>query len=167
MVNYKLVINESVNFWFKTPKRDSISPAETILEFNNLFLKGLKYHKLGLVCSEKDFRLYMCEAVCTMFLAKKKNTIWQGPLSEMPRPEGWASSNEIEWLDILKSNHLGYDFFDGIWSRIEKTIWENIVPEWRTSFEIIALHYIAVKQDLLVDDYIAGYDNNMFADNED
>lgn len=156
-MNYRQAVNRGVNFWFHTPKKDSISPAETVHEWNNKFLEGLQYRKFSLAISEKNFRKYMCEALCVMFLAKKEDKDWRGPISEMPRPERWNQSLEMEWIDLIESKYLGYEFFESVWCHFrEKAIWENAIPDWRISFELIALHYIAIDANLLYD-----WDNNM------
>jgi hypothetical protein len=132
--------------------------------WNDKFLEGLKYRNLQLAISEKEFRANMCEALCTMFIAKKQNKEWRGPVSEMPRPEDWTYTHEMEWMDVLRSKYLTYDFFDSFGAYFDqKAIWENAVSDWRTSFEIIALHYVAVDPNLLAEgdsdmDYTPAYD---------
>lgn len=153
MLNYKQAVNRSVTQWFHTPKRDSISPAETIAFWNDKFLEGVAYRKFQLAISEREFRAAMCEALCTMFMAKKKQGTWRGPVSEMPRPEGWTDAHETEWKDLLRSKYFAYDFFELLWSQVEQAMWETAVPEWRTAFELIALHYIAVDPELVLDGY--------------
>ncbi len=153
MLNYKQAINRSVTQWFHTQKRDSISPSETVAFWNDKFLEGLAYRKFQLAISEREFRAAMCEALCTMFVAKKKHTTWRGPVSEMPRPDGWTDGHEAEWKDLLRSKYFAYDFFEILWSQVEVAMWETVLPEWRTAFEIIALHYIAVDPDLVLDGY--------------
>lgn len=148
---YRQAVNYSVNQWFQFPKKDSVSPAETIMNWNDLFLEGLARTKFQLACSAREFRNAMCEALCTMYLAKKRNTDWRGPLSSMPRPEGWTKAHEMEWKELLQSRYFTSEFFEGIWSRFEKAIWENVIPDWRTSFEIICIHYILVEPELILD----------------
>ncbi len=149
--NLRQLINFSVTQWFQFPKRDSISPAETVMNWNDLFLEAVARYKFELVCSEQEFRNAMCEALCTMYLAKKRNADWRGPLSRPPRPDGWTSSHEMEWRDILQSRYFTSEIFEGLWANFEKAIWENAIPDWRTSFEIICLHYIQVEPELVTD----------------
>lgn len=157
--NYRQAVNNSVTQWFQFPKRDSISPAETVMNWNDLFLESIARQKFDLVCSELEFRRLMCEALCTMYLAKKRNTVWRGPISVRHRPQGWTSAHEMEWKDILQSKYFTIDFFEKIWERFEKAIWENAISDWRTQFEIICLHYIQVKPELIIDANDGEYDN--------
>ncbi len=146
---YKKEIERNINFWFHTPKRDSIAPDETIIKFCDLFLEYLHMHKFTLCIPERTFRLYMCEAICRMYEAKKRDMQWIGPLSEKPRPEWWNAKYEFEWKDNLTINYLNSDFFESIWKQIEEGLWEAILPNWRTSFEHIVIQYVSVRPDLI------------------
>ncbi len=153
-------VDRHINFWFHTPKRDSIAPRDTIAEFTTLFLQAVYRIGFRLTVDEVRFRRYMCEAICVMYEAKKLNKDWRGPLTEVPRPEGWLDKHEAEWREILHLNYFTSDFFDSIWSRVEEGLWEAFIPNWRNSFEYIVIHYIAVQTDLLEDGYKFEQDKN-------
>jgi hypothetical protein len=148
---YKREINRHINFWFHNPKRDSIAPDETIMKFCDLFLERLKALKFSLSLSEQTFRRNMCEAICVMYEAKKRDIGWRGPLGERPRPEWWTSKHEAEWMDNLTTNYLNYEFFEPIWGRVEEGLWEAVLPDWRSTFELIVVKYVAVRLDLIED----------------
>jgi hypothetical protein len=146
-------VDRHINFWFHTPKRDSIAPLNTIAEFTTLFLQAVRRLGFCLIVDEIRFRRYMCEAICMIYQAKKLGKYWHGPLTEVPRPDGWTDKHETEWKELLHINYFTSNFFDSIWSCLEEGLWEAFIPNWRNFFEYIVIHYIAVKTNLLEDGY--------------
>lgn len=142
-------INRHINFWFHTPKQDSISPRETITQFCDTFLKGVKTLGFWLSVDENQFRRYMCEAICIMYEAKKRDIDWRGPLTDALRPDGWTAKHEAEWREILTYRYFNSEFFESIWRFVEQGLWESYLSDWRLSFEHIVIHYIAIRHNLM------------------
>jgi hypothetical protein len=81
-IQQKLKYNK-ITLWFHTlveGKEYEGTPAETIMEMNDLFIDLLKQKRLNLGVSEKVFRHSMCRALCTMKLYKDVNIYNNGQI---------------------------------------------------------------------------------------
>jgi hypothetical protein len=150
--NLNKLISAHTTQWFHYEKSDSISPALSVKQFSELFLNACKRMKLTLTCTEKEFKNFMCEATCTMYVAHKRNTTWIGPLSELQRPKKWNSGLEAQWIDYIRFHYFTSDTWHNLWHQIPEGMWERSVPEWRVSMEHIVYHYIECQPQNL-DDY--------------
>ncbi len=52
-------------------------------------------------------------------------------------------------MDYLHYDSFSADFWTAFWHQTPEANWETRVPGWRDAFEYLALHYIAVRLDLL------------------
>ncbi len=157
--NLSRIISTHTTQWFQHEKSDSISPALSVKQFNELFLNACNRLKLTLTCTEKEFKNFMCEATCTMYIANKRGTTWRGPLSEAPRPRKWSSALESQWLDYIRFYYFTADTWHNLWSQIPEGMWERAVPDWRIAMEHIVYHYIECQPHKL-DDYSSGGEND-------
>ncbi len=151
---YNRELSRSVTNWFHTIKYDSFSPEVTITMFSDEFLELCRRLKLHLSCSHKEFRKNMCEAICVMYIAHRQDKSWTGPNSSPPRPSKWTPQHEMVWKDLLTQKYFTYEAWQYLWDQIPQAQWESNVPRWRTTFELIAIHYIAYRSDIMVDCYI-------------
>jgi hypothetical protein len=148
---YKRLLSDHVNRWFSSDRVDGPPPVDSILQFNNEFLRHVKRLRVHLWCSEKEFRRYMCEALCTIYVASKQKTTWKGPLSAPKRPYGWTPTHETDWMDYVRNRLFTDDLWRAIWCHVPNENWEHAVPDWRDHFEFIATHYLMVHPDVLED----------------
>jgi hypothetical protein len=143
------MLSEHVNKWLHHQRVDNTTPAETILQFNNLFLKQVQRLGLHLWCPEAQFRKNMCEALCTLYIAERQGTTWKGPLSAPKRPYGWTVQKERDWEDYMRNRLFTYELWQLVWCQIPQAYWETTCPYWREHFEHIATHYLMVHPDML------------------
>lgn len=148
---YNQMLSSHVTKWFHHERQDSVIPAESILQFNNEFLRQMKRLHVNLWCSEKEFRKNMCEALCTLYISNKRNTNWKGPLSMQKRPHGWTPHHETEWIDYIRDRLFTPEIWHLIWCHVPYANWESAVPDWRNVFEYIAIHYLIVHHDGMSD----------------
>ena len=127
--------------WFHYGK-DEISPAIMMADVSKSFLEYITFKKLSLTISERQFRHNMCEFLCTIYVANKKNELWRGPFSKLNRPVGWTRQNELEWEEYLSHEYFSHDFWFSFWKRFPEVSWEVKVPYWREFFQCVVLHYI-------------------------
>ena len=129
--------------WFHRACEGDDSPALTLRNMSNSFLRYLAETRLKLAVPEETFRKFMCEAVCTMYISAKQGTQWQGPNSIMSRPSGWSYLNEIAWREYLSYMYFGSEFWTDFWNEVgDSTAWEYVIPNWRCDMERILPHYI-------------------------
>ncbi len=142
--NLRDLIRQHVNQWFTRVGKDEWSPALLIKEFNDRFLNYLKWKHLNLTVQENEFRRTMCEFLCTMYVARKQQQQWRGPLSDPVRPTGWTQTHEMEWEEYLSINVFTDEVWAGFWSMIPEALWESRVPDWRFQIQLVVFHYIQV-----------------------
>jgi hypothetical protein len=136
-------ISVHVSEWFHTVSEDDISPAQTIRDMNNNFIRFIRENRLKLAVHESTFRRFMCEAICTLYSSAKQRTEWQGPNSMLPRPNEWTHANEMAWRQYLIYMYFGSEFWTDFWKELgEPAIWEYDVPYWRYHMESFLPHYI-------------------------
>jgi hypothetical protein len=143
-MNHNQLVSRHVTHWFHHVGIDELSPALTILDFNQRILEYLEYRKLSLAVSKQMFRKYMCEFICTFYRSNKQNETWRGPLSKQVRPRGWTPMHETEWLEHLQYHHFSGEFWYNFWNAIPEGIWETRTPGWRDAVQHVVLHYVNV-----------------------
>ena len=143
------LISRHTTQWFHRVQNDEISPALAIREIASYFLQCLKQRKLSLTISETSFRRYICEFICTYYVAHKRGTDWNGPTSEQPRPRGWTQRHQQEWEEYLHFFHFSPEFWYGFWAQFPEALWETRILRWRDAFEYVVLHYINVQPDTI------------------
>ena len=148
-IQRKLKYNK-VTQWFHTlieGKEHEGTPAETIMEMNDLFIDLLKQKHLNLEVSEKVLRRSMCSALCTMKLYKDVN-IYK-IRSNSVYPTEWNRDVETmwqEWLDVRCFKNWG-----AFWARLPVRTWEMDLPGWRKGMESILMSYVQREIGVLVD----------------
>jgi hypothetical protein len=148
-IQRKLKYNK-VTQWFHTlieGEEHMGTPAETIMEMNDLFIDLLKTKHLNLGISEKLFRRSMCSALCTMKLFKDVNIYRTRPNSVYPAE--WNRDVETmwqEWLDVRCFKN-----WTAFWARLPVRTWETDLPGWRKGMESILLSYVQREIGVLVD----------------
>ncbi len=126
-------------------RSDDFSPAHTIRLFCDYLLDYIDMCKLSLTCGEREFRIHMCEFICTYYVSRKRHIGMRGPFSYAPRPSGWTAKHENEWQDYSNYTYFSSDFWDRFWYNIPEAIWEYKTPGWRGAISSVILHYIAVQ----------------------
>ena len=139
-----------VTQWFHTlieGKTHEGTPAETIMEMNDLFINLLKEKRLNLGVSEKVFRRSMCTALCTMKYYKDTN-IYKIQ-SNLAYPTEWNRDVELMWQEWL--NVRCFKNWAAFWSRLPVRTWEEELPGWRTDMQYILMSYVQREIGVLVD----------------
>jgi hypothetical protein len=149
---YNNVLSEHVTRWFHQELADGTSPENSMRIFNNRLLQYLQKWKLELDVVEEVFRRYMCEALCTMYVAAKQKTSWFGPHSSSRRPRGWNSRKEKAWQDYIGFHYFTHDFWTHFWEYMPESSWEHSLPDWRNAFQNIVTHYVTVRTELIDDE---------------
>jgi hypothetical protein len=143
--NIEALISRHTTQWFHRVNLDDYSPALSLQEISARLLQFFEHRKLNLTISPKQFRLYLCEFVCTYYVAKKRDLPWRGPNSQLYRPRGWCARHETEWHEYLHYKHFTSEFWHCFWECTQEALWESRVPGWREALELIIPHYIAVQ----------------------
>lgn len=86
-----------------------------------------------------------------MYVAHKQNKSCYGPFSRPERPPGWVSSDENKWLEYLRFHCFTYSLWQTIWDTLGATMWESVLPHWRSNMESILLHYLHVQPECIED----------------
>jgi hypothetical protein len=146
------------------------TPAETIMEMNDVFIDLIKKKRLNLEVSEKIFRRSMCSALCTMKYYKDVN-IYRTRFPEN-YPAEWTADMEAmwqEWIDVICFKN-----WSAFWARIPVRTWEQDLPGWRTGIESILMSYVQreinalVVAEVIVEDDRGDYiDSNQYDYTED
>ncbi len=139
------LISRHTTQWFHRINRDEVSPAISLLEITTRILEFMDARKLSLTVSEETFRKYMCEFLCTYYIAQKRQISWRGPLTAKPRPRGWTDKHEQQWEDYLRFTHFSSDYWNAFWDYTPEALWESRVPGWRDHLEYIVMHYVVVQ----------------------
>jgi len=148
-IQQKITYNK-VTQWFHTlieGKEDEGTPAETIMEMNDLFINLLKEKRLNLGVSERVFRRSMCRALCTMKYYKDVN-IYK-PLSNFVYPAEWNRDVEAMWQEWLDDRCFKNWF--AFWARLPVRAWEEELPGWRSGIEHILISSVQREISVLVD----------------
>lgn len=148
-IHQKIKYNK-VTQWFHTlieGKTHEGTPAETIMEMNDLFINLLKEKRLNLGVSEKVFRRSMCTALCTMKYYKDTN-IYKIQ-SNLAYPAEWNRDVELMWQEWL--NVRCFKNWAAFWSRLPVRTWEEELPGWRTDMQYILMSYVQREIGVLVD----------------
>jgi len=136
--------------WFHTlneGKEDEGTPAETIMEMNDLFIDLLKQKHLNLAVSEKVFRRSMCSALCTMKLYEDVN-IYKTRL-DFVYPTEWNRDVEAMWQEWIEVGC--FKNWTAFWARLPVREWESALPGWRKGMESILMCYAQREIGALVD----------------
>ena len=167
-IQQKLRYNK-ITLWFHTlveGKEYEGTPAETIMEMNDLFIDLLKQKRLNLGVSEKVFRHSMCRALCTMKLYKNVNIYNNGPTGSYPCE--WNRDVETMWQEWL--NARCFKNWKAFWARLPVRTWEEEIPGWREGIEHILMSYVQreigvlVDADIIVEDEQGDYvDSNQYS----
>lgn len=148
-IQHKIKYNK-ITHWFHTcieGKDHEGTPAETIMEMNDLFIDLLKTKHLNLGTSEKVFRRSMCAALCTMKYYKDTN-IFKTRLNFV-YPAEWNRDVETmwqEWLDVRCFKN-----WTAFWARLPVRTWETDLPGWRADIQHILMSYAQREIGVLVD----------------
>lgn len=135
--------------WFHTcieGKEYEGTPAETIMEMNDLFIDLLKQKRLNLGISERMFRRNMCTTLCTMKHYQNIN-IHKTQINGT-YPAGWTKDMEAMWQEWLEVGC--FKTWAAFWSRLPRREWEEELPGWRTRMEHILMSYVHRDISLLV-----------------
>ena len=144
MNHHNQLVSRHITQWFHRVGMDELSPALTLLDFNQRILEYIEYRKLSLAIPIPLFRKHMCQFICTYYRANKQNTTWRGPLSEQVRPRGWTTTHEMEWMEYLQHHHFTSECWFNFWHAIPEGIWESRTPRWRDAIQHVMIHYINV-----------------------
>ena len=171
-IQHKIKYNK-ITQWFHTcieEKTHEGTPAETIMEMNDLFINLLKEKRLNLAVSEKVFRRSMCSALCTMKYYKDTN-IYK-TRSNLIYPAEWNRDVEAmwqEWLDVRCFKN-----WTAFWARLPVRTWETDLPGWRTDIQHILMSYVQreigvlVDANIIIEDEYGDYvDSNQYEYTED
>ena len=171
-IQHKIKYNK-ITHWFHTcieGKDHEGTPAETIMEMNDLFIDLLKTKHLNLGTSEKVFRRSMCAALCTMKYYKDTN-IFKTRLNFV-YPAEWNRDVETmwqEWLDVRCFKN-----WNAFWAQLPVRTWEEDLPGWRADIQHILMSYaqreigVLVDANVIVEDEYGDYvDSNQYEYTED
>jgi hypothetical protein len=150
--HFQQLVSRHTTQWFQRVGVDEVSPALMISDVSSRLLHYIASRNLFLNVPERDFRKYMCEFLCTSYIAHKRNVEWRGPLSKPYRPPGWTQQQELEWQEYLTHEFFSSEFWIHFWSHIPEAFWESKVPNWRNHIQWVLLHYINVQSDKMDDD---------------
>lgn len=139
------LISRHTTQWFHRTNLDDLSPALSLQELSTRLLQFIEFRKLHLVIGPKEFRINLCEFLCTYYVAKKRDLPWSGPHSQLHRPRGWTNRYENEWQEYLRLQHFTSEFWHCFWESTPEALWESRVPGWREALEVIISHYIGVQ----------------------
>jgi len=157
-IQRKIAYNKVTQWFHKLTdgKEYEGTPAETIMEMNDLFLNLIKQKKLNLGVTEQVFRRNICGALCTMKYYQDTNLFRKNRKETYPADWNIELENMWrEWLDVrCFKNWVGF------WARIPVREWEEELPGWRTTMEYILMSHIQRETYLLVDDDIIVEDDN-------
>ena len=131
--------------WFHHIGWDEASPALMMSQISTRILAYITAKRLSLTIPERAFRNYMCEFLCTYFVASRKNVPWRGPISKQVRPAGWTQQHEVEWNEYVTFHLFSSEFWNSFWASFPEASWEAKVPNWRDSVPWVVLHYIHVQ----------------------
>ena len=123
------------------------TPAETIMEMNDVFIALLKQKRLNLGVSEKIFRRSMCSALCTMKYYKDVN-IYRTRFPEN-YPAEWTADMEVMWQEWLEVGV--FKNWEAFWALIPVRTWEQDLLGWRSGIEHILISYVQREFSVLVD----------------
>ena len=148
-----------VTQWFHTRiegKDHEGTPAQTIMEMNDLFINLLKEKRLNLAVPEKVFRRSMCTALCTMKYYKDTN-IYK-TRSNLVYPAEWNRDVELMWAEWLEVRC--FKNWAAFWARLPVCTWEMDLPGWRADIEHILMSYVQREIGVLVDANVIVEDDN-------
>ena len=148
-IQRKLKYNK-VTQWFHTlieGKEHEGTPAETIMEMNDLFIDLLNQKHLNLGISEKLFRRSMCSALCTIKFYEDVNIYRTHPNSVYPTE--WNRDVEMMWHEWLEVRC--FKNWSAFWARLPVRTWETDLPGWRKGMESILMAYVQRNIGTLVD----------------
>ena len=134
-------ISETVNNWFHNNDDCGTSPACYIQHVSDCFLKQAKSSDLDLVCPDKIFRSFMCEALCVLYHAELTNRKLKGPVRKIQKPLNWNEEAEICWIDYLHSRIFSTTFWEAVWHDLPAADWEDFIPNWRHTIQLIMPDY--------------------------
>ena len=133
-----------------------VSPAMAVREVVDRFLAALKRRKHCIAVNEKQLRLSMCEAMCTMRSAHVHDRKWGGPWRTFPIPAGWNNAYDGLWDDWIRSRCYNDEFWESFWSQIPEESWESDVPLWRANIQwLLPLYVLPDMQSLIKDNLIS------------
>ncbi len=145
----------AITAWFHR-RVDGISPAMGVREVADRFLAALKRRRHCCAVNEKQLRLSMCEALCTMRSAHKYDRNWGGPWRTFPSPAGWNNDYDGLWDDWVRSRSYNDEFWESFWNQIPEEAWENDVPLWRANIQwLLPLYVMPDIQSLIKDNLIS------------
>ena len=151
-------VSDNITHWFHK-RIDGVSPAMSVREVMNRFFAAMKRRKHNLVFNEKQVRISMCEALCTMRLAHLNEKNWNGPYRIFPSPQGWNNAYDTLWDDWVRSRCYNYEFWESFWNQIPEEGWESSVPYWRNNIECLLPIYVSQDiQSLIKDNLISPED---------
>ena len=157
-------INQKIKYtkitqWFHTRiegKEYEGTPAQTIMDMNDLFINLLKEKRLNLGVPEKVFRRSMCTALCTMKYYQDTNICKNGVMGNYPAE--WNRDVEFMWQEWLEVRC--FKNWAAFWAHLPVRTWEEELPGWRNNIEHILMSYVQREIGVLVDADIIVEDNN-------
>jgi hypothetical protein len=153
-------VSQSITQWFHR-RVEGVSPAMAVREIMDRFFAAMKRRKHNLVFNEKQVRLSICEAVCTMRLAHLNDNQWNGPYRTFPSPAGWNNAYDALWDDWVRSRCYNYEFWESFWNRIPEEAWESSIPYIRNSIEYLLPLYVSPDiQSLIKDNLICNEEDD-------
>jgi hypothetical protein len=145
----------AITAWFHR-RVCGISPAMAIREVMDRFVAALKRRRHCIAVNEKQLRLSMCEALCTMRSAHKLDRKWGGPWRTFPSPAGWNNDYDGLWDDWVRSRCYNDEFWESFWQQIPEEAWESDVPAWRANIQwLLPLYVLPDMQSLVKDNVIS------------
>jgi len=152
---YQKIKYNKVTQWFHTcieEKEHEGTPAETIMEMNDLFINLIKTKRLNLGVSEKIFRRSICNALCTMKYYDNTQIYRTNVIIKNNYPAEWNMEIESMWQEWLETHcFLNWTAF---WARVPVREWEDALPGWRKAMEYLLPTYIQRNIDSLVDAHL-------------
>lgn len=142
-------IANRVNTWFRTRALDcdafgneDHTPLETIATVSSLFLEKCDQFGFDLNVSETTFRKYMCDALCSLYVAEQfdKRVIQTRKISKTPR--GWTNDAENVWNDYIYTRYFTDQFWEKFWDCVGDAGWMTDIPRWREFFQSALLVYL-------------------------
>ena len=151
-----LTPKEKVTLWFHQPFDDEIAPCNSIMEFNNQFLKWIHKNNLE-VYNELSFRKTMCNALCTLKLSFDKTKVQDLQMKQFPNrkfqnPDWKDEFNEL-WDAYIEKIYTN-DVVTELINSIPEADWEYTLPNWKIVLCSIFPYFIKPSVEVLQDEGI-------------
>ena len=144
---------ERINVWLRTKTFSSdLTPLETIDSATSLFLDDLDRFELEISIPERQFKKYMCEALCAFYVAHQYNKDIVGPPKSDKLPRGWTDTAENVWYDYIYTWYFTDEYWAAFWETVGAANWEVTLPRWREFFQTALLIYLFRDANRLLDD---------------